>query len=155
MGNDSPKTNQTNCNHNSENNPKSRTNIQMVNPNQNSQPNPKSSSILNNGAELNIKDFIFEKEIGRGSFGIVKLYCKRNNKNIKIAVKELNLNGVEEKQKKIILAESTILSTINHPNVVKYYFSYNDKDCFCIAMEYCEKKDIQNLINQKKKIIKK
>ena len=137
MGNDSPKTNQTNCNHNSEKNPMKRTNIQIVNP------------ILNNNTNLNIKDFIFRREIGRGSFGIVKLYCKRNDNNIKIAVKELNLNGVEEKQKKIILAESTILSTINHPNVVKYYFSYNHNDCFCIAMEYCEKKDIQKLINEK------
>ena len=53
MGNDSPKTNQTNCNHNSEKNPMKRTNIQIVNP------------ILNNNTNLNIKDFIFRREIGR------------------------------------------------------------------------------------------
>lgn len=149
MGNSS--NNKRNCNHNSEFNPYTKSTFETENFNQNSQPNPSNNAnkILNNDIKLNIKDFIFEREIGRGSFGIVKLYCKKNNNNFKIAVKELNLNGVAEREKKRIIAESTILSKINHPNIVKYYFSYNNNDCFCIAMEYCEKKDIQNFINEK------
>ena len=39
---------------------------------------------------------------------------------------------------------------INHPNIINYYFSCQRNNNLYIAMEFCQKKDLQNYINDKK-----
>ena len=39
---------------------------------------------------------------------------------------------------------------INHPNIIKYYFSGVKNNIFYIAMEFCENRDLQYYINIQK-----
>ena len=48
--------------------------------------------------------------------------------------------------KKEAINEVTILSKLDHPNVVKYYDSFIEKNMLNIIMEYCENGDLSNLL---------
>ena len=37
-----------------------------------------------------------------------------------------------------VLNELKILQKMDHPNIIKYYESYKDKNEFCIVMEYAD-----------------
>lgn len=42
--------------------------------------------------------------------------------------------------------EVTILSKLDHPNIVKYYDSFIDKNILAIIMEFCENGDLANFL---------
>ena len=46
--------------------------------------------------------------------------------------------------------EINVLSTLSHPNVVKYYGSSNANDQFCLFLEYVGGQTLQELICQSK-----
>ncbi len=48
-------------------------------------------------------------------------------------------------------AEINILSWLDHPNIVKYYETYENKDFLYIVMEYCPGGDLFDLITKKSK----
>jgi serine/threonine protein kinase len=41
------------------------------------------------------------------------------------------------------MSEVSILKTVDHPNVIKYFGSYVDGHYLCIVMEYAEGGDLQ------------
>ena len=108
--------------------------------------------------DVNYTDYItIEKQIGEGSFGKVfsgtptdkfiseygKIY--HINKTSKISVKWIkykpdNINTIK--------AELEILSQLNNPNVIKYYFciNYSRNNHLFIFMEYFEGKELFNLL---------
>ena len=103
--------------------------------------------------ELNqpeIRKYTFVEELGRGGFGKVKLYKEKENPNKLVAVKEY-LGISESNFPKEYKKEKKLLSEINHKYIVKYIFSCFDNDNFYIGMEYCEKRDLNKLINNAKK----
>lgn len=67
-----------------------------------------------------LKDFTILDKIGNGGFGSVfKVYNKLDKK--KYAVKIVNIN---HENKDIVVREVENLSTLNHPNVIRYYGSW-------------------------------
>jgi len=42
--------------------------------------------------------------------------------------------------------EIEILGILDHPNIIKYYESYEDDKCFYIVMEYCPKGDLLDMM---------
>jgi serine/threonine protein kinase len=65
------------------------------------------------------------KVIGQGQFGKVFATHNKHNKDLKVAIKVMNkkklwdcLDAMEE--------EMAILVALDHPNIVKYYETYND-----------------------------
>lgn len=92
-------------------------------------------SDLNNNT---IKHYILTKElIGSGSFA--KVYKGINTKNDKIvAIKEICTLNMKDKVLERLNYEITVMSKLNHKNIVKFY-DYEERDGYIyIIMEYCE-----------------
>ena len=49
----------------------------------------------------------------------------------------------------MIQNEIKCLKALDHPNIVRYYESYDCDNLFYIIMEYCSGKSLQEIINQK------
>ena len=100
------------------------------------------------------KDFKLKFEyistLGNGSFGKVKLYRDRFLNEIKFAIKtmkksEMNLNQINSFKNEI-----DILRKLDHPNIVKYFDTYEDEGTIHLVMEYIQGENLMQLIKQRK-----
>ena len=73
--------------------------------------------------------------IGTGSFGKVFHTYNNNLKDFEVAIKVLNKRKIAENMDDI-LREVDILTKLDHPNIVKYYESYDDEKFLYLVMEY-------------------
>lgn len=71
--------------------------------------------------------FSIKKKIGEGSFGQVFL-CSHNIDEKEYAIKKIS---IEDKN------EIKILSSLYHPNIIRYFSSWEHSNHFYIQMEYC------------------
>ena len=87
--------------------------------------------------------------LGKGTFGRVALCLNKHDKNFKVAIKsQMKRDGEPEKNKRIT-EEIAILSALDHPNIVKYYESYNDAEKIYFVMEYIDGTELRKKINDK------
>ena len=93
------------------------------------------------------KDFIIQKELGRGSFGVVYLVQQRISKRYYV-LKRINIGHIHMKFQQAALREVEILKKINHPNIIKYYFSYIEDNTLSIITEYAEGGDLYQLLQR-------
>ena len=122
---------------NNMNNSNINNNNNMINQSQKNEPN----SLLD--------EFEFIKRIGSGAFGEVNLYKNKKN-NLFYAIKALPIGSVNQNDKKLFQKESKLLESINHPNIVKYYLSFEEKNNYYIVMEYCENNNLEIFIDSMK-----
>jgi 3-phosphoinositide dependent protein kinase-1 len=108
----------------------------------------KSASVspLGKKRRINIKDFDKICELGRGAFAKVDLRkCKLNNKLI--AVKILNKHFMDKLNKSHeAYIEKEILSTLDHPNVIKLLNTFQDKNKLYFVLEYASNGDLSSYI---------
>ena len=97
-----------------------------------------------------IRDYKIEKQLGKGSYGVVFKVTKKNDKNIYV-IKQIPLTGLAEKQISEVKLEAKILSSIKSKYVVKYYDSFEEKNNLNIVMEYCDGGDLNDYIESQKK----
>jgi len=97
-----------------------------------------------------LKNYIIEKELGKGTYGIVYKATKKDDNKICV-IKQISLQGLNESQKKEVKSESEILKSINSKYVVKYYDSFEEENNLNIVMEYCESGDLNDFIENQKK----
>lgn len=76
------------------------------------------------------------KVIGNGFFGTVRVAVLRNNSSKKFAVKTIYKEKIQ-KNLHLLQRELEILKTLDHPNIVKFYETYQDEKFFHFVMEYC------------------
>ena len=100
-----------------------------------------------------LSDFKILKELGKGSYGTVYTVLSYNNDNIYV-MKKMELNHLKEKQQRECYREVSILRKVNHPNIIKYYSSFLEKENLYIIMEYAESGDLYSLIKHYKKHLK-
>ena len=101
--------------------------------------------------EPKISDFTIVKELGSGSFGRVYLVTHKKTK-AQYAIKAIdkrNKTNIEEKP--YFRREVEVMYKIHHPNVVKLYGHFEDKNYCYFLMEYISKGNIYGLIKKKKK----
>ena len=96
------------------------------------------------------KNYIIEKELGKGTYGIVYKARSKNDKNIYV-IKQISLTGLTKDQKNEVKQESEILKKIKSKYVVKYYDSFEEEDKLNIVMEYCECGDLSEFIDSQEK----
>jgi serine/threonine protein kinase len=53
---------------------------------------------------------------------------------------------MSQRMKAEAINEVTILSKLDHPNIVKYYDSFIEKNYLNIIMEFCEGGDLSNVL---------
>jgi serine/threonine protein kinase len=90
--------------------------------------------------------YTFQKVIGSGSFSLVVLAtedCSGKPFAVKILSRQFLIEHEVVQQ---FERELTILSSIEHPNVVSFSGLYNDEELIYIVMEYCPGGSLQSLI---------
>lgn len=89
-----------------------------------------------------MQDYIVEKELGRGSFGIVYKAVSRKDGNV-VALKSVNAI-----RRDVTLKEFEILRKLNNPNIVKYYRLIEEPDRTWLVMEYVEGISLQEYMKE-------
>ena len=85
------------------------------------------------------------QEIGRGAFSIVYKVKSKENNNI-YCLKKINTNKTKDKENEI-----KILSNLNHPNLIKCFYSFYNSDNIYIIIDFCEFGDLFSLLQSVKK----
>jgi serine/threonine protein kinase len=97
---------------------------------------------------MDIYDFV--KNIGNGMFGQVYLTEHKIEKK-HYAVKRINFQEINQKDRENIENEVKFLQDLKHPNIVSYKDSFCDRDNFFnIVMVYCDGGDFYNKIKTAK-----
>ena len=94
------------------------------------------------------KEYKFKSSLGGGHFGTVrKAYKKSEKEEIKYyAIKSIPMKNLSSNIDDFI-KEVDIISTLDHPNIIKFYETYHDKCFFHIVMELCRGKEILRQMN--------
>ena len=70
-----------------------------------------------------------------GAFGKVFKTYNKHDPSIQVAIKVLNKDTLRANLSNI-MDEIATLNTLDHPNIVKYYETYNDQLYIYLVMEY-------------------
>ena len=100
---------------------------------------------------LDISNYVFQKDIGEGNFGKVKLGIFKPTGE-EFAIKILNKNKIKIKMKNSIFKENEIITRFNHINVVYVFHILEDVQNYYIIMEYCKHGELFDYIVKKEKL---
>jgi len=99
----------------------------------------------------NLPDTNIKKIIGEGTFG--KVYLIENTISNKLyALKIITKTYLTEDDEIKTKRELEIISSINHPNIIKVYKTFESKEAFFIVMDYIKTGDLYDYISKKKKL---
>ena len=99
-----------------------------------------------------LKNYSFIKTIGEGTFGKVKLALHKIT-NEEVAIKILEKAKIKNnKDLERIDKEIKYMKMLNHPNIVKIYEIFEDKDNYYISMEYVSGGELFNYIVKNKRL---
>ena len=90
--------------------------------------------------------------LGEGSFGKAFL-CKKESDGSLCVIKQILIEGMDQKEKDEVLNESTILSKLDHPNIIKFYDVFESKKpkhMINIVTEYADGGDLSEKIKERK-----
>ena len=96
------------------------------------------------------KKYEYIQMLGSGSFGKVRLYVDRQCKTLRYAIKTLKKDFLNKHILDSIEREVDILRSLDHPNIVKYFETYEDDHFIHIVMEYIPGDNLFKLITNKK-----
>ena len=110
---------------------------------------------FNNNEKIIIKNknsvtdvYKFERQLGEGGYG--QVYLVRHKKmNLLRAMKIIPKNSKNQKEKTD--EEIELLKQLDHPNIVKLFEYFSDKDKYFLITEYCRGGDLFDLIKKKKR----
>lgn len=98
-------------------------------------------------------DYNFDKKpIGQGAFGIVYKAHEKNTELVR-AIKQVMNENIKNYDG--FMGEVAALKTLDHPNIIKLYEVYEDKDCVYLVQEYCEGGELFDYIAEQEKLSEK
>jgi len=86
-------------------------------------------------AQIKMKYKIENKILGAGAFGKVFMATSVTDENSKVAIKVMNKKKLEQDLDQL-KDEIEILKKLDHPNIIKYYETYENSKYLYIVMEY-------------------
>ncbi|XP_036396730.1 serine/threonine-protein kinase Nek5-like [Megalops cyprinoides] len=92
------------------------------------------------------------RKIGEGAFGKAFLVTTKESGK-QCVVKEVNVRKMSAKEKESSRKEATLLSRMNHPNIVKFLKSFEEGTNMYIVMEYCNGGDLMKRINMQRGVL--
>ena len=96
------------------------------------------------------KKYEYISMLGNGGFGTVRLYRDKLSKELKFAIKTLKKDFLNPHSLKSLEEEVSILRTLDHPNIVKYFETYEDDFYIHIVMEYIPGDNLFKVITNRK-----
>ena len=87
--------------------------------------------------------------MGAGNFGKVFLAHNLSDPEIKVAIKTINKKRLIGKMD-LLKDEINILASLDHPNIVKYYETYESPNYLYLVMEYCQGGDLFKELTEKR-----
>ncbi|KAM9919305.1 hypothetical protein OXX59_008041 [Metschnikowia pulcherrima] len=115
-----------------------------------------SSAIETNGYRPKLADFEPLKVLGHGSYGKVLLVREKSTgrlfaqKQLKKASLIINENDVHQKNYERTINEKVILEKVNHPNIVKLYYAFQDNNKVYLILEYLDGGEIFHHLAQQR-----
>ena len=101
------------------------------------------------GPEKNLEDnYKILSKIGKGTFG--KVYEVKNKKTNQIRAMKTIKKSENNEENEELLNEIEIMIKLEHPNIIKIYDYYLDKDNYYIIMEYISGGELLEYINKEK-----
>ncbi|GMI98495.1 autophagy-related protein 1a [Hibiscus trionum] len=94
-----------------------------------------------------VGDYILGPRIGSGSFAVV-WRARHRQHGLEVAVKEIDKKLLSSKVSENLLKEISILSTINHPNIIQLFEAIETEDRIFLVLEYCDGGDLATYINR-------
>ena len=85
--------------------------------------------------------------MGSGAFGKVCLSFNKHNTEHQVAIKVMNKKKLKD-HLDIIQEEVSILTKLDHPNIVKYYETYTDEKYIYLVMEYIDGGELLDKITE-------
>ncbi|ESL05373.1 hypothetical protein TRSC58_06980 [Trypanosoma rangeli SC58] len=111
-----------------------------------------SMSVLRSSRQFKVPRYTLGRRLGGGAFGNV-FEVEMESMGACCAVKRMYLRGDRDKgahgddsQLKEIAREVEIMSSLSHPNIVRYFFCERDGNCVSIFMELCSGGSLSELI---------
>ena len=94
--------------------------------------------------------YIFKEVIGKGAFGIVRTgYRVKEISPHKIyAIKSIDKTKLTQNDLDNLEKEIDIISSLDHPNIARFYETFNDERYFHIVTELCRGKELSKLLKQ-------
>lgn len=102
-------------------------------------------------ANKKIGNYLLTKEIGRGNFSVV-YFARRTDqpkdKQNRFAVKCINKESITGNTilTKLLNTEVSIMSKIDHPNVMKLFDYFETDNNYYLVVDYCNKGDLENYL---------
>ena len=110
------------------------------------------SSIFMLNKENVESNYVFKTQLGSGYYGVVKLAIHKADPDKVYAIKSIDKTKLSEKRLKSAMNEIKILTAVDHPNIIKYYETYEDELYLHIVMEYCSGGEILDKIIEEKRL---
>ncbi|MED6158647.1 hypothetical protein PIB30_034589 [Stylosanthes scabra] len=89
--------------------------------------------------------------IGSGSFAVV-WRARHRHSGMVVAIKEIDKKQLSPKVSENLFKEITILSTINHPNIIRLFEAIQTTDRIYLVLEYCSGGDLAAYIHRHGKV---
>ena len=84
---------------------------------------------------------------GSGTFGKIFFATNKDDPSIRVAIKVIDKKKLDEVELEILNNEVRMMQNIDHPNIVKYHETYDDKEFLYIVMEMCDGGEfIENIV---------
>src|SRR3990167_5115344 len=92
----------------------------------------------------------FESLMGQGYTSKVKRASLKSYPTLEFAVKCISKALPDDKEGKYYKAEVSVLKFLDHPNIIKLFESYQDKQNYHLVLELCTQKDLVNYVEKRK-----
>jgi hypothetical protein len=91
-----------------------------------------------------VGDYLLDRELGRGAFGVVYLAHHRARPDTPVALKVVQGRGNLDR----MLLEPAVLSRLEHPNIVKLEDYFLKGDDLVLALEFIDGSDLKTLLEE-------
>ncbi|GBM25473.1 Serine/threonine-protein kinase Nek8 [Araneus ventricosus] len=115
----------------------------------------KLEEFLNSSMESHMQNLSgYEKirTVGKGAFGTAVLYRKKYDDSL-VIVKEINMHDLTASERQLAINEISVLSLLNHENIVSYYDSFEEDGVLMIEMEYADGGNLAQYLAQMKNLM--
>lgn len=100
------------------------------------------------------RDYHFERQLGRGSFGVVHKVTRKADGQ-QFVCKEINLRGLKAQAREEAHQEVTLLRRVSSGStyIVQYVESFLERESLHIVMEFCEHGDLSQYLKARRGVL--